>query len=128
MRPAAWMELHPFAKTLYQWEKGVPVDCGADWSRDTINLAIQKGPHTSARTPESIGLIAEDVAYQVNAGFSRIITWDSIKDNPLAKLKVSPLAVVPQLNRRGRLIIDLAFPVHCAGKKGSRTLGQHIGE
>eukprot|EP00978_Attheya_sp_CCMP212_P043794 scaffold291972_cov60-Attheya_sp.AAC.1 len=107
MRPAAWMELHPFAKTLHQWEKGIPVDCGADWSRDTINLAIQKGPHTHARTPESISLIVEDVAFQVNAGFSHIITWDSIKDNPPAKLKVSPLAVVPQLNR----------------KKGSRTLG-----
>jgi hypothetical protein len=123
MRPAAWMDLHPFAKTLHQWEKGVPVDCGADWSRETIDLAILKGPHTSARTPEAIRLISEDVAYQVNAGFSRIITWESIKDNPPAKLKVSPLAVVPQLNRRGRLILDLSFPVHCAGKKGSRTLG-----
>eukprot|EP00978_Attheya_sp_CCMP212_P039033 scaffold198964_cov41-Attheya_sp.AAC.2 len=40
MRPAAWMDLHPFAPTLHKWEKGVPVDCGDDWSREAIDLAI----------------------------------------------------------------------------------------
>eukprot|EP00978_Attheya_sp_CCMP212_P003747 scaffold7936_cov43-Attheya_sp.AAC.3 len=45
MRPAAWMDLHPFAPTLHEWEKGVPVNCGEDWSRETIDLAIAKGPH-----------------------------------------------------------------------------------
>jgi hypothetical protein len=126
MRPAAWVDLHPFAPTLHEWEKGVPVDCGKDWSRETIGLAIAKGPHASALTPDARKLVLEDVAYQVDAGFSRIITWDSIKDNPPAKLKISPLAVVPQTNRRGRLILDLSFAVHRAGKKGSRKLGDPV--
>jgi hypothetical protein len=126
MRPAAWMDLHPFSGTLHQWEKGVPVDCGATWSRDAINLALAKGPHQSATTPEAIKLIHEDVAYQVEAGFSRIITWDSIKDKPHHNLKISPLAVVQQVNRRGRLILDLSFPVHRAPTKGSRRLGEIV--
>eukprot|EP00978_Attheya_sp_CCMP212_P018360 scaffold50114_cov54-Attheya_sp.AAC.1 len=84
MRPAAWMDLHPFSPTLHKWEKGVPVDCGEDWSRETIGLAIAKGPHASALTPEARKLVLEDVVYQVEAGFSRIITWESIKENPPA--------------------------------------------
>eukprot|EP00978_Attheya_sp_CCMP212_P042595 scaffold262463_cov60-Attheya_sp.AAC.2 len=106
MRPATWMYLHPFAPTLHKWEKGVPVDCGEDWWRETIDLAIAKGPHASALTPKAQKLVLKDVAYQVDAGFSRIITWESIKANPLARLKVSPQAVIPQVNRRGRLILD----------------------
>jgi hypothetical protein len=128
MQPAAWVDLHPFAETLHKWEKGVPVDCGDDWTRETLELAIAKGPHASAMTPEARKLVLEDVAYQVDAGFSRIITWDSIKNNPPSRMKISPLAVVPQVNRRGRLILDLSFPVHRAGAKGSRKLGPIIQE
>eukprot|EP00978_Attheya_sp_CCMP212_P031808 scaffold121654_cov53-Attheya_sp.AAC.1 len=79
-------------------------------------------------TPEARKLVLEDLAYQVDAGFSRIITWDSIKNNPPSRLKISPLAIVPQVNRRGRLILDLSFPVHRAGAKGSRKLGPIIQE
>eukprot|EP00978_Attheya_sp_CCMP212_P043507 scaffold285421_cov55-Attheya_sp.AAC.1 len=79
-------------------------------------------------TPEARKLVLEDVAYQADARFSRIITWDSIKNNPPSRLKISPLAVVPQVNRRGRLILDLSFPVHRAGVKGSRKLGPIIQE
>eukprot|EP00978_Attheya_sp_CCMP212_P022091 scaffold65439_cov46-Attheya_sp.AAC.3 len=67
-------------------------------------------------TAEAIELVHEDVKYQVDAGFSRIVLWDDIKHNPHAKLKVSPLAVIPQKNRRGRLILDLSFPVHQMSK------------
>ena len=32
--------------------------------------------------------------------------------NPLRNLKISPLACIPQTNRRGRLILDLSSPVY----------------
>eukprot|EP00978_Attheya_sp_CCMP212_P042181 scaffold252731_cov28-Attheya_sp.AAC.2 len=105
MQPAAWVDLHSFAETLHKWEKGVPVDCGDDWTRETLELAIAKGPHASAMTPEARKLVLEDVAYQI-----------------------SPLAIISQVNRRGRLILDLSFPVHRAGAKGSRKLGPIIQE
>ena len=66
------------------------------------------------------------MAYQVEAGFSRIITWESIRHNLPPKLKISPLAVVPQVNRRGRLILDLSFPVHRAGSRNKRKLGEVV--
>jgi hypothetical protein len=55
-----------------------------------------KGPHQSALTPESKVLIAEDVAYQVKAGYAEIISWKELGTRRPKNLKVSPLAVVPQ--------------------------------
>eukprot|EP00978_Attheya_sp_CCMP212_P032833 scaffold129835_cov29-Attheya_sp.AAC.1 len=82
MQPAAWVNFHPFAKTLRSWEKVVPADCGPDWSPETCQLATEKGPHRSALTAvEAMELVHEDVQYQVDAGFSRIVMWDNIKHN-----------------------------------------------
>lgn len=112
MRPMAWVaERHPFGATLKDWEQGVPVNCGPDWAREAIEEAVQRGPHISATTPEARALVLEDVMYQVEAGFSEIVLWDDIKDDLPSNLKVSPLAVIPQANRRGRLILDLSFGV-----------------
>ena len=57
-------------------------------------------------------LIKEDIACQVEAGFSRTGNCDDIKHNPLGKLNVSPAVVVPQIKRRDHIILDLSFPVH----------------
>jgi hypothetical protein len=121
MSPSACVNFHPFAETLREWEEGVPVDCGTNWTREMIDAAIEQGPHRSAMTPESIALIKEDVAYQVQAGYAQVVEWEVLKKNLPPKLKVSPLAVVPQANRRGRMILDLAFPVLRQGKgKGKK--------
>jgi hypothetical protein len=117
MAPTAQVNFHPFAKTLQAWEQGVPVDCGAPWAWETIEAAVEKGAHKSATTDESIELIAEDVAYQVKAGYAQIIAWDELQRLRPPNLKVSPLAVIPQRNRRGRMILDLAFAV----RRGQRS-------
>jgi hypothetical protein len=78
MAPSACVNFHPFAATLWEWETGVPVDCGDDWAWDTIVAAVEKGAHKLATTEESITLIAEDVAYQVAAGYAQIITWEEL--------------------------------------------------
>jgi hypothetical protein len=102
---------HPFGSQLKEWEKGVEVDCGEDWTIDQIRLAIAQGPHRSALTDEAIELFAEDLAYQVKAGFSEIVLATDLMANPPANLKVSPSAAVPQANRRPRIILDLSCPV-----------------
>jgi hypothetical protein len=111
MSPAACVSFHPFAETLKDWETGVPVDCGAPWEWETIEAAVDKGAHKSATTDESIALIAEDVAYQVKAGYAEIVSWDELRKTRPKHLKVSPLAVVPQRDRRGSMILDLSFAV-----------------
>jgi hypothetical protein len=118
MSPSACVNFHPFTETLREWEEGVPVDCGEDWTREMIDAAIHQGPHKSALAPEAMALVEEDVAYQVRAGYAQIVEWDCLKENLPPQLKVSPLAVVPQQNRRGRMILDLSFPVLRKPKTG----------
>ena len=109
---------HPFGPVLDDWKHGVPVDCGPDWSAEHINVAIQRGPHRSALTPEALQVFEEDIAYQVSAGFSEVIPLSELLSRNPPNLKISPVALVPQLNRRGRIILDLSFPVRQnAGRK-----------
>ena len=113
MQPQKLAAGHPFFPTLHQWgSHGVPVDCGPDWQWDAVLAAVARGPHRSALEPENIALVHEDVQYQVDAGFSKIVSWDDLKQLKPRRLKISPIAVVPQKNRRGRLILDLSFPVY----------------
>jgi hypothetical protein len=110
MIPASCFHFHPFTETLKEWEMGIPVDCGAPWKWVTIKVAIAKGAHKSAMTDESVTLITEDAAYQVNTGDVEIITWEELYRVRPKNLKVSP-AVVPQRYCRGRMILDLSFAV-----------------
>jgi hypothetical protein len=94
------------------WRQGIPVDCGPDWNWDVITAAVAHGPHPTARTQDSIGLFAEDIEYQVKGGFCKVYRWDELQQLRPANLKISPVAVVPQVGRRGRIILDLSFPVY----------------
>ena len=75
--------------------QGVPVDCSEDWSWSTIESAIARGPHQSALTPKALKLFEENSAYQVEAGFAKVVLWDDIKHDLPSQLKVSPVAAVP---------------------------------
>jgi len=69
----------------------------------------------SARTPDNIRLIWDDVQYQADAGFIKIVPLAQLRQQGFpANTKVSRLAVVPQTDRRGRLILNLSAPVHGA--------------
>jgi hypothetical protein len=47
--------------------------------------------------PEEITTIKDDVDYQIKAGFTKLVPWDEIKDDPPKNLKISPVAVKPEL-------------------------------
>jgi hypothetical protein len=97
---------------LHTWREGIEVDCGPDWSWDTIETAIVRGPHPTAHTPDAIALFKEDIEYQVNAGFCKVLLWDDVKRLRPHNLKISPVALIPQVGRRGRIILDLSIPVY----------------
>ncbi len=97
MQPQPMAEVHPFAPTLRKWQQGIPADCGPDWERSVIEAAVDRGPHPTARTPESIALFIKDIEYQIKAGFCRVFLWEDIKHCLPANLKISPVAVVPQI-------------------------------
>jgi hypothetical protein len=114
---------HPFGGTLEEWESGVPVDCGETWKKETIKAAVTRGPHPTARAADAVALVHEDVAYQVKAGFSKIVMWDDIKNDLPPWFKISPVAVIPQEARRGRIILDLSFAVQLQQKPDQREAG-----
>jgi hypothetical protein len=92
--------------------RGVPANCGPDWSTEAITIARQAGPHVSALTDENTALIWEDIKYQEEAEFIQVVhEIDLFRDPVPADIKISRLAVVPQLNRRGRLILNLSAGV-----------------
>jgi hypothetical protein len=103
---------------------GVSVDCGDPWSRQAIEESIKRGNHVSATTKEAIDLIKTDVDYQIKAGFTKLIPWETIKDDPPENLKISPVAVIFYKERRGRIIMDLSFPV----KLGNKIIQQSVNE
>jgi hypothetical protein len=70
-----------------------------------------------------VALVHEDVAYQVKAGFSKIVMWDDIKDNLPPSFKISPVAVIPQQGQWGQIILDLSFAVPLHQKPDQRKAG-----
>ncbi len=65
-----------------------------------------------ASTPKAIALFREDIAYQVKVGFCKVTLWEDIKRLRPRNLKILPVRVVPQVGRRGRIILDLSFPMY----------------
>jgi hypothetical protein len=97
---------------------GVPTDCGPDWSTEAIEVARTTGPHVSALTPENVRLVWEELAYQVEAGFVKLIPEQELfRQGMPANIKISRLAVVPQRNRRGRMILNLSAGVELPPKR-----------
>ncbi len=62
-----------------------------------IEAAVERGPHPTAQTPELIALFVKDIEYQIKAGFCQVFSWEELKRCLPANLKISPVAVVPQV-------------------------------
>ena len=107
--------LHPFGPTLKEWEKGVKADCGPNWTREQMEVALNHGPHPSAMSPEALKVFKEDIQYQVDAGFCHIEDAEEFMKDPPPTTKFSPVAAIPQSNRRMSIILNLSFPVRRKG-------------
>jgi hypothetical protein len=65
---------------------------------------------------EAIAHFKAEVEEKVKMGQAKLVAWDSIKDNPPAELKISPIAVIPHKSKQFRSILDLSF--HLRLKQG----------
>jgi hypothetical protein len=91
---------------------GCPAHCGPDWTAEVIKAAMAVGPHVGTLIPENAQLIWEDIEYQVKAGFvCMIVASNLIGENQPPNLKISGVAVVPQDNCRGCIILNLSTEV-----------------
>jgi hypothetical protein len=112
MQPQPLADVHPFTPTLKEWRHGIEVDCGPEWTWEVIKAAVARGPHPTACTHEAIALYEEDIEYQRQAGFCKVIPWEELKQLRPPNLKISPVAAVPQVSCCPCIILDLSFLVY----------------
>ena len=116
----------------------VPPICSYFWAvgigrfshvRETVVGGSNSGshltrPHTSLLTPEARDHTSKEMKNQIQAGFSDMVMRSSVQPAYPANLKVLKLATIPQVGRRGCLLLDLSFPSQAArptSKWGRRT-------
>ena len=110
--PTDWGDLklvsaHPASRLLHHYKKhGVPVTLADDpWTPHEVQASIDRGPHKSAY--EYLDFLREDMADMVDKRFWVVLPFADVKD--LQHLRLSPIGVVPQRNRRPRPIVDFTY-------------------
>ncbi|KAI2510214.1 hypothetical protein MHU86_4246 [Fragilaria crotonensis] len=75
------------------------------WSDDTKRRAVVRGPHRSSDGEREF--VAKEMLDFCRQGYWLVLPYSVVKDWP--NLRISPLGVVPQRDRRPRLIVDYTF-------------------
>ncbi len=75
------------------------------WHPDLLEKRLHRGPHNSSH--EYIDFLGEEFLDFCQKGFWMILPYDDVKHLP--GLHLSPLGVVPQRERRPRIIVDYTF-------------------
>jgi hypothetical protein len=85
---------------------GAPVELTTPpWTPERLQDCVDRGPHSSAT--DHAAFVREEFADFVEKGFWTVLPYRLVKQ--LQSLRLSPLGVVPQRERRPRLIVDLSF-------------------
>ena len=112
MYPTNSASTHPAGDMLkIQGTIGCPADTGRDWTIAELQAAVDRGPHSSALDPEAIAQYQIEIEEKIKSGQAKVYLWEDLKKNLPAKLKISPLAMIPHKSRKFRGILDLTFPV-----------------
>jgi len=110
MCPSGLALCHPTADLLREWATyGCPTNTGTPWTAEQMQAAVDRGPHRLALSDEAIAHFRAEVDKKVKSGQAKLVAWDSIKDNPPAELKISPIVAIPHILKQFRLILDLSF-------------------
>lgn len=118
MAPSGLALQHPAACMLLEFAiDGCPTVTGDNWTPDMLEAALKKGAHPSALVPEAATQLRSETLEKVEQGFARLVLWDDVKEDPPAKLKISPIAAVPHKSRGFRMILDLSYGVTVDGTK-----------
>ena len=98
---------HAAHRLLRQYKhKGTPVTlAGSPWTPQRLRSAIARGPHKSSF--EHLDFLRDDMADMVDKGFWTVLPYDLVAATP--GLRLSPIGVVPQRNRRPRPIVDYTY-------------------
>ena len=118
MHPRTYAKDHPAAAMLRDYAtQGCPVDCGPDWTEDQIVALLERGPHVSAKSKAAITFLRNETKDKIKEDYAIVKRWGDIKNNIPAKLKISPVAMVPHKSKKFRCILDLSFGMRIKNKR-----------
>jgi hypothetical protein len=100
---------HPVMPYLIRLARhGVPApSTSLPWSVQRKWQAFQRGPHISAAKVYA-SFVREDMWNMIREGYWCVLPFAAVQH--LAHLKLSPAGMVPQRERRPRIILDYSFP------------------
>ena len=75
------------------------------WDREAISVALARGSHQSALS--HLEFLRDEMADMIEQGYWVILPYSNVLHLP--HLRLSPLGVVPQRDRRPRIIVDYTF-------------------
>ena len=98
---------HPAAPLLDRMRRnGVPVVIQtAPWTAEMRQARLNRGPHKSAL--EYSEFLAAEFLDFCRKGYWMLLPYELVKDRP--ELRLSPIGVVPQRERRPRVIVDYSY-------------------
>ena len=75
------------------------------WSKDRLDAAVARGPHQSAH--QHLQFLREEFGDMLRKGQWMVLPYNAVRNMP--NLRLSPIGVVPQRERRPRTIVDYTF-------------------
>ncbi len=98
---------HPATQLLAHLAKnGVPVlQSTGPWSQDQRDAAMLRGSHQSTKQHQAF--LREEMADMIDQQYWIVIPYSQVSHLP--NLRISPMGVVPQRDRRPRVIVDYSF-------------------
>ena len=85
---------------------GAPIlQSSKPWSREEISVALARGSHQSALG--HLEFLRDEMSDMVEQGYWTVLPYSMVLN--LSHLRLSPLGVVPQRDRRPRIIVDYTF-------------------
>jgi hypothetical protein len=60
-----------------------------------MQVAVDRSPHCLALSDDAIAHFRAEVNKKVKSGQTKLVMWDSIKENPQVELKICPIVVIP---------------------------------
>lgn len=90
----------------YLRKQGAPVRMKTSpWHMSRLRAALRRGPHKSAL--EYLDFLDSEMAQMVGKGQWIVLPWEVVKH--LKNLRLSPIGIVPQRDRRPRIIVDYSY-------------------
>ena len=99
---------HPAAPILKMWQQsGVPVHSKTEpWTSQQKDEAVARGCHPSASVHAEF--VRDEMASFIESNFWVVLPYDLVRD--LLLLRLTPLAVKEERDRRARLLMDHSWP------------------